>query len=329
MKQVPVSSSILSATHLNYFLQERYVFIKNSTCRLIKAGINHTYLITGNAEKYVFRVYSLNWRTEKEVLEELRLINHLKNNNISVSYPLPDQDDNYIQVLHAPEGSRYGVLFSYASGEKLFNFPAATHFGIGEMMALIHRNTSNFTLERVNYTPQTLLMLPFQELKQFVSADTAEMNFMTSTLKYLLKEFNKVNPKYIRQGAVHLDIWFDNLNVDTENRITLFDFDFCGNGWLCLDISYYLLQLHVVETDHKEYSLKAEHFLKGYETVTKISSEERRILPMLGTSLYFFYLGVQCQRFENWSNVFINEVYLKRYINFRVKTQYDFYNMPA
>lgn len=260
MKQFPVSSSILSAAHLNYFLQERYEFIKNSTCHLIKAGVNHTYLITHPSEKYIFRVYSLNWRTEKEISEELRLINHLKNNNISVSYPIPDKDGNYIQMLQAPEGDRYGVLFSYASGEKLFNYPALTHFGIGEMMALIHRNSCNFKLERVVYTSQTLLTLPFQQLKQFVSADTEEMNFMKSTLECLLKEINNVNPEYIRQGAVHLDIWFDNLNVDIKNRVTLFDFDFCGNGWLCLDIAYYLLQLRVVETDEKEYTSKAEFF---------------------------------------------------------------------
>jgi len=41
-------------------------------------------------------------------------------------------------------------------------------------------------------------------------------------------------------------------------------------------------------------------------------------------SVYFFYLGVQCQRFDNWSNVFINELYLKRFINLRVKRWADF-----
>jgi Ser/Thr protein kinase RdoA (MazF antagonist) len=33
----------------------------------------------------------------------------------------------------------------------------------------------------------------------------------------------------------------------TYNKVTIFDFDFCGNGWLCLDIAYYILHLHNIE----------------------------------------------------------------------------------
>jgi hypothetical protein len=44
---------------------------------------------------------------------------------------------------------------------------------------------------------------------------------------------------------------------------------------------------------------------------------------MLGVSLYFFYLGIQCQRYENWSNSFLNEVYLKRFINLLVKRYFE------
>jgi hypothetical protein len=44
---------------------------------------------------------------------------------------------------------------------------------------------------------------------------------------------------------------------------------------------------------------------------------------MLGVSMYFFYLGIQCQRFDNWSNVFLNETYLTRFINLLVKKYFD------
>jgi Ser/Thr protein kinase RdoA (MazF antagonist) len=122
---------------------------------------------------------------------------------------------------------------------------------------------------------------------------------------------------------VHLDIWFDNLNISDNNTITLFDFDFCGNGWLCLDIAYYILQLHSTEKDETERAEKMASFYRGYQTIEKISDEEKRIIPTLGVCLYYFYLGVQCSRFHNWSNTFLNEVYLKRFITVLIKSYYE------
>jgi len=257
------------------------------------------------------------------------LITLLKNNNIPVSYPISDNDGEFIHDLAAPEGDRFGVLFSYATGEKLFNFSAETHFVIGETMARIHQCTRGEKFERCDYNAQTLLIAPFEELKKFIAVETDEMIFMATAQQYLLDEFKKVKEEDVRQGAVHLDIWFDNLNVDSGNNITLFDFDFCGNGWLCLDIAYYLLQLYVVEADEQQYWLKQQSFFKGYESNTTITCEEKRILPMLGISLYFFYLGVQCQRFDNYANLFLNDTYLKRYISLRVKKYFDFHRLNS
>jgi Ser/Thr protein kinase RdoA (MazF antagonist) len=114
------------------------------------------------------------------------------------------------------------------------------------------------------------------------------MAWMVSAQQYLLDEIDKADVTQLRQGAVHLDIWFDNMNISNDGHITLFDFDFCGNGWLCYDIAYYILQLHSTEKEVCERDLKIESFLKGYESVTLITYEERRLVPILGVSLYFF-----------------------------------------
>ncbi|MEM1137665.1 MAG: aminoglycoside phosphotransferase, partial [Bacteroidota bacterium] len=55
-------------------------------------------------------------------------------------------------------------------------------------------------------------------------------------------------------------------------------------------------------------------FFSGYESVSDISAEEKMLLPYSGLSIWIFYLGVQAQRFENWSNVFLSKNYLKRFI---------------
>lgn len=327
MAYFPVITSTLSENHLSIFLQKQYGLSSKTICRLIKTGINHIYLVTDNAAKFVFRVYSLNWRSNKEIQEEIRLLNLLKDNDLPVSYAIADTQQNYIQELNAPEGMRQGVMFSYAKGDKTLNFSAELHYRIGEIMARFHQITHNFTLERITYTPETVLVSTLVNFWHFLPEDSPEVTFISYAQQYLLKELSQVNSAELRKGVVHLDIWFDNLNIYQEKEITIFDFDFCGNGWQCNDIAYYMMQIHSTETDENEYKSKLNSFLEGYESVTPISNEERRILPMLGVSLYLFYLGVQCQRFNNWSNVFINDVYLKRFINLRIKRWFDYHKL--
>lgn len=315
MKIFPVSSSHLSACHLAEFLKEKYELKDEAKCEFIRGGINDTYLVTSENEKFIFRIYSLNWRTEKEISEELRLLHLLKDHKIPVSYPISDKTGNEIQTLNAPEGERSAVLFTYAEGEKKHDLPADLHYQVGCVMATLHKVLNNKKMDRVHYTPEVLLEKPLSYISQYLSADSEEMQWMRSTQTVLLNELSKVNPGDVKQGIVHLDIWFDNMHISQENEISIFDFDFCGNGWLCLDIAFYVAQLTNVERyDADMYGPKIKSFLAGYESITPISTEEKRLLPLLGTTLYYFYLGIQCQRYENWSNTFLSENYLKRYI---------------
>lgn len=244
MPHFPVSSSILSKTHLARFIHETYSLGPSTTCQLLKAGVNHSYLITDGTTKYVFRVYSLNWRTETEIQEEIRLLQHLQAGGVPVSYPLPDAEGNYLQTILAPEGKRLAVLFSFAEGEKLLTFPAELHYTIGQIMARFHLLTQNLHLNRVTYTPQLMLVDSLEKAKPFLPADAPEIQFLLDLQQQLLREFDTIDTQAVRWGVVHLDIWFDNLNIAHDGTITLFDFDFCGNAMQCFDIGYYIITLH-------------------------------------------------------------------------------------
>ncbi len=270
--------------------------------------------------KFVLRIYSLHWRTITEINEEIKLLNELHRNGIQVSFPIADNLNNYIHIFDAPEGERMAVLFSYAEGEKIHSFPSAVHFTIGTMMGRFHQLTQNKNLKRITYTPKVLLQDSIALISMFLSTATEEMNYMMLLQQKILSELEKTNNDTLRAGIVHLDIWFDNLNVTTDGKVTLFDFDFCGNGWQSLDVAYYLMQLANTEKYiDAAYLPKTEQFLAGYQSVTSLSAEEKRLLPFLSISLYFFYLGVQCQRYDNWSNAFLSADYLKRFINGLIK----------
>ncbi len=52
MHHFPVTNSNLSAAHLGLFLKEKYALDPETTCQIIKAGINDTYLVTNTPPQY-------------------------------------------------------------------------------------------------------------------------------------------------------------------------------------------------------------------------------------------------------------------------------------
>jgi len=328
MQHFPVTSSILSTQAITVFLQEKYALPDEVQTTLIKAGVNHTYKVVTPTANFVFRIYSLEWRTAAEISEEIRLLEVLQENGLPVSTAVKDAAGHHIQELQAPEGLRYGVLFTFVAGDKLLNFPEPLHYRTGVMMAQMHAVTAGLPLERVTYTPKLLLEDSLELLRLFLP-ESEELDFMRKAQQHIIAEMSQADTSQMRRGTVHLDIWFDNMAITPDGAISLFDFDFCGNGWLCLDIAYYVLQVHNVEKDEVVCRSKVNAFLEGYESVTAITPQEKRLLPLLGIAIYFFYLGVQCQRFDNWSNTFLNELYLKRFINLLLKKYYGMYNGNA
>lgn len=312
--EFPVINSTLSANKLGEVLQHKYNLSKNIECKLFKTGMNHVYMVNDVNEKYVFRVYTFDWRTKTEIAEELRLLIHLNKNNTPVSFPIADNSNEYIQELNAPEGKRFGVLFSFADGAKSARFTPETSFCIGQALAKIHKSTENYTLNRITYDTTVLLVDSVKRTREFFNKENDEITFLEKMADFLQNEFENVKNEQIRFGAVHLDVWFDNLHFNNENKVTVFDFDFCGNGKLCLDISYFLFQLFSTNLNENEYQEKAENFLKGYETITEISDEEKRILPFACLAIMTYYISMQCDRYDNWTNIFLNEDHLKRFV---------------
>lgn len=325
MTTFPVIASTLSEKDLGNFIIEKYDLNSNFECKLFRTGVNHTYFISDSSTKYVIRVYCYNWRSKNEIKEELELLKTLKNNNLSVSFPISDKNDELIQEVNAPEGIRYVVLFSFANGEKKRFMTNENCFTIGSVIAKIHNITANKKIDRVNYDSEILLKKSYNYLKPFFTEDLNEMKFLKEIGEKISKTFQESNLKDNQKGIVHLDIWYDNFSINGENEITIFDFDNCGNGLLILDLGYFCKQLFFIEQDKNQYELKVKSFIEGYKELRELSDKEISLIPETGASIFIFYLGLQAQRFD-WSNIFLTENYLKMFVG-RIKDWCTYYKI--
>ncbi|WP_139959131.1 phosphotransferase [Flavicella sediminum] len=319
MKVLPVVTSTISEKELGEFVKETYGLHKNYNCKIFRTGMNHTYFISNQESKYVLRVYSHNWRSKTEVSAELELLQELKAQDLNVSYPIKDTKGEFIQEIKAPEGTRFLVLFSFAAGGKVRFLDKDTCFEIGTLMAKIHKLTANKNMDRVNYDKKALITLPYEYLKKYFSEELAAMKFIKETGVL----FKKSDFENTQKGAVHIDIWYDNMAITAEKEITIFDFDFCGNGAQILDVGYFCKQLFHIESDKKVYELKKEYFLKGYQKNRKLSEQELQLIPKAGVAVFLFYLGVQAQRYD-WSNIFLSENYLTMVYVPRIKSWMEY-----
>jgi Ser/Thr protein kinase RdoA (MazF antagonist) len=315
MTQIPTISSILSPDYLAEFVIQHYDLDANTTCSILKTGVNHSYLITSANQKFVFRVYYVNWRTTTEIEEELKLLNYLKENEIGVSYPIKDKNNNYIQNINACEGNRFAVLFSFAEGETIRNPSEKVCYNLGVIMAKMHLLNNNKTINRINYNANTLVNWAFEKAKTRFDAASEEMQYFKRANAIISSEFEKADANSLRYGTVHLDLWYENMKVKNETEFTLFDFDNCGNGWLFLDISYALMLLFRNEPNKDNFKLKSDGFYKGYESISLISEEEKRLIPYGGLAIWLHYTGVHVERFNDFSNHFLSEDFLKYWIH--------------
>jgi len=315
MAQIPVISSIISPEYLAEFVIDRYGFDGNTKCQVLKTGINHSYLIITPDNKFVLRIYYRNWRTESEIDEEIKLLEYLKANHISVSHPIKDIIGNYIQKIDAVEGERFIVLFSFAEGQSIRTPSEQICHSLGELMARIHQLTVNRTVERTTYTSTTLVSWALELAKDHFTTSSPEMQYFARASSRITAEFDSADQNELRYGTVHLDLWYENMKVRDETEITIFDFDNCGNGWLFLDIAYSLMLLFKNEPDKRNYNQKKESLLRGYKSINAISMEEERLLPYGGLAIWLHYTGVHVQRFDDFSNQFLSEEFLKYWIH--------------
>ncbi len=70
---IPVVHSIPDGAALMVNIVTQYPIVNPHSCKLYKRGLNDTYLIETDIERYILRVYRRSWRNKEEIDFELEI----------------------------------------------------------------------------------------------------------------------------------------------------------------------------------------------------------------------------------------------------------------
>ncbi|MCC8411072.1 phosphotransferase [Mucilaginibacter sp. UR6-1] len=319
MPVFPTQYSTLSAVALNSALQESYG-LPGTTCRLLIRNVSDTYLLESAANKYIFKIYRDFHRKRDEIKAEVELLNILKSAGVKVSYPLTDKSGHQLQEFNAAEGIRYGVLFSFAKGEPVYDLSSEHLKTLGHEMAHFHNISSKTKLQypRPEFTVDTMLLQPVKVVApafKNLPDEYALLKELSAKVADKIKSFDTSKFSY---GYCHYDFLPKNFHFENAHTLTFFDFDFCGWGMLANDIASFYVHYFMETTLNKITKERGEAdfqlFIDAYREVRPFTEEELEAVPYLGFAFWVFYLRFQFENYDDWSNSFFNDRFLRERI---------------
>lgn len=293
MTEFPVSYSSLNTKSLLKFAIDEYEINPKSTIKFIKRGFNDTYLITEPVDKrYIFRIYNHNWRSSKSIEPEIDLLRLLDSKRINVSVPLINKKNEYYGSISAPEGERYFALFTYAEGIQARKLNSEQSFLLGKETGKIHSITKGLVTENAAqiYDIDFQLNKTLDVIKPILDGFEEEYNYFNQLKADFQNTFSEITKEELVSGICHGDLQAENIHFTQENKLTLFDFDFMGTGYLVYDIGVFIWY------DHKNKPKEIiDSFIAGYESERKLTMTEKKLLPYFSTLRALFQMTIYCE----------------------------------
>lgn len=290
---IPVIHSIFSGEALIATVLSKYPIDKPHTCHLYKRGLNDTYLVETQQEKYILRVYRRGWRTKAEIDFELELLAFLHKQNQPVAYPIKRKDSIFTTEIPAPEGKRYAALFSYALGKAVNeNLNDRQSQTLGKTLAIIHQNLDNFTsnFSRPHLDNEYLLDRSMQAIAPLYKHRVSDIDYLQKQIEEIKQQLEALKlpnsvPTY---GICVGDVHSGNAHFNHQNQPTLFDFDQCGYGWRAFDIAKFM---HIAITWKIETKIR-NSFLEGYQTIRPLDQVELASITLFIKTAHIWVMGL-------------------------------------
>jgi len=256
----------------------------------ITNGIENTnFLIETDINKFILTIY------EKRVCEKdlpffLNLMEYLSEKGINCPLPVHNRKGNLITQLE----NKPAAIISFLNGKSVVK-TTQKHCGLlGKELAKMHVALKDFPLKRNNSMSLFSWQTIFSQIKDRLYEITPNLsNIIEKELEFLKKnwEFN------IPRGIIHADLFPDNA-LFLGDKIGIIDFYNSCNDYFAYDIAI-CLNAWCFESDVSFNLTKSRAFLDGYNSVRKLTNNEKENLNILARGATMRFLLSRCYDFFN------------------------------
>ncbi len=237
-------------------------------------GIENTnYFVDTERGEYVLTLFER--LTFEQLPFYLHLMQHLAARGIPVPDPAPGKNGD---ILHSFKGKPTAVVHKLRGHSELA--PTAAHCaGVGDMLARMHMAGQDFPKRQPNLrglswwnsTAPVLLPHITPEQRSLLLSELAYQNHIAASSSY----------RALSVGAIHADLFRNNVLFEDGRLTGFFDFYFAGCDTYVFDISVCLNDWCIDLVTGRHDTLRAEAFLTAYQGVRKLNAAERALLPAM------------------------------------------------
>jgi Ser/Thr protein kinase RdoA (MazF antagonist) len=309
-----VASSILSADALKREVGKAHEIGNLLECRLIRHGLNDTYLLSTPDERYIARV-SGTQRRATQIAYELDLLTHLASKGMRVAVPIARMDGSFILPLSAPEGTRHLVVFTYAPGNPVSWHDLEQCYLAGRLLASIHTASDDFPGPHPGAKADLAAWIdaPLAAIQPYFVHRLADWTFLEALTNKIRARALATVSMGLDFGVCHGDFDAVNIHMVDDHNLTVFDFEFARPGWRAFDF------IPVQKAAVSRSSAVWDAFVKGYTDMRPLAAGDLAAVPILPVIGHFCALAhlashadvwgirhLSDDKIDDWLNVFRN-----------------------
>jgi homoserine kinase type II len=306
------------------YINKKFEIDKIINFKGIKQGIENTnYLLKSKNKKFILTIFEKRV-VKKEIPFFMKLMDQLNDSKISCPRPIKNKNGSYLIEIK----NKTACIVSFLSGKDKKTLNLKNCFEAGKVIAQMHKASKKFKLSRKN----SMGIKNLNPLLNSIKFKSKKFINIEKFLKVNYKDIKKKWPKKLPHGIIHGDLFIDNIFFTNNKLSGIIDFYFAASDYFMYEIAICVnaLCFDKINSKFKINKKKIKNLIKGYESIRKISNNEKKSLNILCRGAAMRYFLTRLYDYTNTPKTALikikdpREYYQKLVIHNKLKTYKDY-----